>query len=493
MMALYSILRQFHVLVAVWVAVVMLASDPTSRAAEAPPNIVYILLDDAGYGDLSIHGQKHFSTPNMDRLGLEGIRFTDHYSASTVCAPTRCGLMTGRHTGRAYVRGNREIQPEGQSPLPADIITIPRLLKKAGYRTGVFGKWGLGAPGSASDPMEHFDAFFGYNCQRHAHVHTPDYLWRNRERMELDGRTNTQPLIMNAALDFIRESGGDPFFVYLAIAMPHAAMQAPDGYDRPFREQFAEFEGTQGRYGGVTITNPQAQFAGMMTAVDDGVGELLAVLAELGLDERTLVMLSSDNGPHREGGHQPDFFQSAGEFRGYKRDLTEGGIRTFFLARWPGVIEAGRVSGHVSAQWDMLPTFCELAGVKIEHEIDGLSLVPSLLGRGEQEEHPYLYWEFYERGGRKAARWGNWKAVQYDVGEPTPGPIEIYDLGSDRGETRDLAAARPDLVEHARSVFEEAHQPSPDWVFSPQAATGNKTGKGMKSGKSDAKAGGTLP
>lgn len=449
------------------------------QAAEAPPNLVYILLDDAGYGDLGINGQTFFATPHMDRIATEGMRFTDHYSASTVCAPTRCSLMTGRHTGRAFVRGNREVQPEGQAPMPADIVTIPRLLSKVGYRTGVFGKWGLGAPGSASAPLEHFDAFFGYNCQRHAHVHTPSYLWKNDERLELDGKTNTQPLIMEAALDFIRESKDAPFFVYLAIAMPHAAMQAPEGYDQPFREKFSQFETVKGRYGGVTITNPFAQFAGMMTSIDDGVGELLALLDKLGLDRSTLVMLSSDNGPHREGGHDPDFFRSSGPFRGYKRDLTEGGIRTFLHARWPGKIAPGGVSPHVSAQWDLLPTLCELAGVEVTNEIDGISFVPTLLGEGKQRAHDYLYWEFYERGGRKAARWGNWKAVQYDVGEATPGAIEIFDLSKDPGESDNLAATRSDLHERALAIFEEAHRPAPDWTFGPQAPRGGK-GKAKK-------------
>lgn len=433
--------------------------------AEEKPNIIYILLDDAGYGDLSCYGQTKFTTPNVDRLASEGLKFTDHYSGSTVCAPTRCVLMTGVHTGRAYVRGNREVQPEGQAPMPEDIVTIPRLLSKAGYTTGAFGKWGLGAPGSASDPAKHFDLFYGYNCQRQAHTYYPEHLWKNDQKIPLDGETYTQPLIMEETLSFVRENKDGPFFIYLPITIPHAAMHVPEEYAKPWRDKFPQYEGKIGKYAGTEFDNPAAAFAGMMTMMDEGIGQLLDLLNELGIDENTLIMFSSDNGPHKEGGHDPDFFQSYGPLRGYKRDLTEGGIRAPMLARWPGKIAAGGETAHISAHWDILPTVCELAGVEVPGDIDGVSMVPTLLGEGEQPAHDYLYWEFYERGGKKAARWGNWKALQEGINKDPNAPIAIFDLSSDIREEKDLAAERPDLVKKAKEIFADAHVPSPNWAF----------------------------
>lgn len=429
------------------------------------PNLIYILLDDAGYGDLGCYGQEKFETPNIDRLASEGMKFTRHYSGSTVCAPTRCVLMTGVHTGHAFVRGNREIQPEGQAPMPADIVTLPRLLSGGGYATGAFGKWGLGAPGSESDPAEHFDLFFGYNCQREAHTYYPDHLWKNHERVELDGKTYAHDNIMEAALQFISDEKDGPFFVYLPVTIPHAAMHVPEEYVAPFREKFPEFEDKIGKYSGPEVRNPIAAFAGMMTKLDEDVGRLLELLDELGIDDDTLVMLSSDNGPHQEGGHDPDFFDSNGPLTGYKRDLTEGGIRAPFLARWPGTIEPGAESDHISAHWDILPTFCELAGVEVDSEIDGISLVPTLTANGKQKNHRYLYWEFYERGGKKAALWGDWKAIQRDINKNPDSPIELFNLANDLAEENDIAADHPELVEKAAAYFREAHTPSPLWEF----------------------------
>lgn len=283
-----------------------------ARADTGRPNIVYILLDDAGYGDLSCYGQQKFATPHIDRLAAEGMRFTQHYSGSTVCAPTRCSLMTGLHTGHTWVRGNREVKPEGQAPMPAHIVTIPRLLSKAGYVTGAFGKWGLGAPASPSDPAEHFDQFFGYNCQREAHSYYPDHLWRNREKVSLDGKTYSATVIMDEALKFVRANSDKPFFAFLPLTIPHAAMHAPEEYVSPWRAKFPQFEDKIGKYSGPQVRNPVAAFAGMMTLMDEGVGQLISLLKELNIDEDTVVFLSSDNGPHREGGHDPEFFDSNG-------------------------------------------------------------------------------------------------------------------------------------------------------------------------------------
>ncbi len=439
----------------------------SQAAAERPPNIIYIMADDAGYGDFSCYGQEKFSTPHIDRLAAEGMRFTQHYSGSTVCAPTRCSLMVGRHTGRISVRGNREHQPVGQMPMDAEETTVAELLQQAGYATGAFGKWGLGYPGSHGDPLNKgFDVFFGYNCQRNAHTYYPTWLYDNAERIELDGQTYSHDLIMERALRFIRENRDRPFFCYLPVTIPHAAMQAPDEYAAPFREKWPQFNDRIGRYAGTRVTNPIAAFAGMMVKMDEGVGELLALLEELGIDEHTVVMFTSDNGPHREGGHQPDFFNSNGPFSGYKRDLTDGGIRMPFLVRWPGRIEAGAVSDHISAHWDFLPTACDLAGAATPDDLDGISMLPTLLGRlDQQKHHDYLYWEFYERGGKRAVRLGKWKAIQRNLHKDADSPILLYDVEADPAEQHDLAADHPEVIAQVRAAFAEAHEPTDTWHF----------------------------
>lgn len=451
-------------------SVAMMLAYSEGRAAEPTrPNFVYILLDDAGYGDLSCYGQKHFATPNIDRLASEGMKFSQHYSGSTVCAPTRCCLMTGLHTGHAYVRGNREVQPEGQAAMPAKIVTLPRLLKKAGYATGAFGKWGLGAPGSPSDPAHHFDVFFGYNCQRQAHTYYPDHLWKNFERVPMDGKTHSADVIMQEALAFIREHRDQPFFAFLPVTIPHAAMHAPESYVAPFREKFPQFATVVGKYKGPEVKNPIAAFAGMMTQMDAHVGQLLALLEELQLDKKTLVMLTSDNGPHKEGGHRPEFFDSNGPLRGHKRDLYEGGIRAPLLARWPGKVARGSHSDHISAHWDMLPTLCELAGIEAPQATDGISLVPTLFGKPEQQQpHEYLYWEFYEQGGKRAVRFGDWKAIQLNRNEDPQAPVALYHLPTDIGEQTNVASKHPELVARATAMFQDAHTPSPFWKFQPR-------------------------
>lgn len=449
----------FRISLTVIMAAFLAGWTTTCHAAESSrPNVVYIMLDDAGYGDLSCFGQKLFKTSNIDRMAAEGLKFTDHYSGSTVCAPTRCCLMTGRHTGHTVVRGNREVQPEGQAPMPADIVTLPRLLQKAGYQTGMFGKWGLGAPGSPSDPMEHFNKFFGYNCQRQAHTYYPDYLWHDREKVQYDGKVYSGYPIQEATLNFIRANRDKPFFCYVPMTIPHAAMHVPEQYAAPFRKKFPQFENRIGRYKGPEVRNPAACFAGMMTLMDEQVGEILALLKELEIDDNTLVMLTSDNGPHREGGHMPDFFDSNGPLRGHKRDLTEGGIRTPLIARWPGKIKAGTATSHISAHWDLLPTVCELAGAFTPGDIDGVSYVPTLLGKSsEQKRHEYLYWEFPARGGKQAVRMGKWKGVRENLFKDPNAPLQLYDLSKDIGEKNNIAERHPEKVEQLEDLLKEAH------------------------------------
>jgi len=434
----------------------------TPTIAADRPNLIYIMLDDAGYGDLSCFGQTKFKTPNIDKIAAEGMKFTDHYSGSTVCAPTRCSLMTGLHTGHTFIRGNKEVKPEGQAPMPADIVTLPRLLKKAGYVTGAFGKWGLGAPGSASDPAEHFDLFFGYNCQRQAHTYYPTHLWKNKVKVPLDGKTYSHDVIQAATLNFIRQNKDKPFFCYVPITIPHASMHAPESAVAPFRKKFPQFEDKIGKYSGPNVRNPIAAFAGMMTYMDQGIGEIMALLKELEIDDKTIVLFTSDNGPHLEGGHDPRFFNSNGPLRGFKRDLYEGGIRVPLIARWPGKIKAGSISSHICAHWDLLPTFCELAGVTTPTAIDGISMVPTLLGKQEeQKQHAYLYWEFIPRGGKQAVRIGKWKGFRQNVAKDRDAPIELYDLSKDIGETNNVAKDYPKIVQQMRNAMEDAHVDSP--------------------------------
>ena len=452
---MYRMLSVFSLFLAVSLGLV----EASSASAASKPNLIYILLDDAGYADLSCYGQKKFQTPNIDRLAKEGLKFTDHYAGCTVCAPTRCCLMTGLHTGHAVVRGNREVQPEGQASMPAEIVTIPRLLRKAGYVTGAFGKWGLGAPGSASDPANHFDEFFGYNCQRQAHNYYPTHLWHNREKVELDGKTYSHDLIMAESLNFIRSSveNDKPFFCFLPITIPHAAMHVPEESAAPFRKKFPQFEDTIGKYKGPLVKNPAAGFAGMMTRLDSQIGELMALLKKLGIDQSTVVMLTSDNGPHKEGGHMPQFFDSNGPLRGIKRDVYEGGIRVPLIARWPGKIEAGTESSLISAHWDVLPTLCELAGAKTPEDLDGISMVATLTGKGTQQPHEFLYWEFPSVGGKQAVRMGKWKGVRLNLFKNPKAKLELYDLSQDLGEKNNIATDHPDVVRRLEKALAVSH------------------------------------
>lgn len=437
------------------VCILFLALYNVAPAKERAPNIIYILLDDAGWGDLSCYGQEKFQTPHVDQLAKEGMRFTQHYSGSTVCAPSRCSLMTGLHTGHCSIRGNKEHHPHGQSPMPAEDLTIAELLKQAGYTTGCFGKWGLGFIGSEGDAnAQGFDHFFGYNCQRWAHEYYRPWLDDNRERVETGGAYSGE-LIQRKALDFIRDNQAKPFFLYYAMTIPHAQMQVPEAY----------YARVQSRYPDIPETDPEKRkkiiaFPAMMTYMDEQVGELMRLLQELELDSHTLVLFSSDNGPHQEGGHTPEFWNSNGPFRGLKRSLYEGGIRAPFIARWPGKIKKGTNSDLLSAHWDIFPTLCDVAGINTPDHIDGLSMLPTLLGKDQQQKHPYLYWEFYEQGGRQAVRMGAWKAVRNNILADPQAPVELYNLRNDPSESHNIASQHPDVVSKAIHYFQEAHIPN---------------------------------
>jgi arylsulfatase A len=408
-------------------------------AAATAPNVILILADDLGYGDLGCFGQALIKTPNIDRLAAEGVRFTQAYAGATVCAPSRCSLMTGKHNGHAAVRGNSEVQPEGQAPMPADTMTVAHLMQRAGYVTGLIGKWGLGYPGSASTPAAMgFDSFFGYNCQRMAHEYYPDSLWRNSEKVALDGKTYSHDLMAAEALEFVRKNKGRPFFLDLSFTIPHAKLQVPD----------------LAPYANEAWPDNLKILAAMITRLDGDVGRLMALLKELGLDEKTLVFFASDNG----AAYQDALFKHSGPLRGHKRDMYEGGIRTPAVARWPGTIRPGTVSNQVWAFWDFLPTMAELSGEERPPGIDGISILPVLVS-GKTIEHPPLYWEFHERGFDQAARVGDWKAVR----KGADGPIELYDLKADAAERHDVAAGNPEVVGRLESFLKSARVDSADW------------------------------
>lgn len=451
------------------------------------PNIIYILADDLGYGDLSFTGQEKFETPNIDRLFEEGMFFSDHYAGSTVSAPSRSSLMTGLHTGKTPIRGNIEIEPEGQHPLP-EMPTLANFLQDAGYATGAFGKWGLGFVGTSGDPNAHgFDIFYGYNCQRIAHRYYPPYIWHNDKQVFLEGNdwtnkeTYAQDVIHEKSLQFIKDNHRNPFFLFIPALIPHAELIVPeDEIWDAFKDRYTETPWVNQQHGAeygpdldpllyASVEKPRATYAAMVTRLDMYVGEILEKLEYLDILEQTVIFFTSDNGPHQEGGNDPEFFNSRGNFRGFKRDLYEGGIRVPLGVYWPGVVPAGTVSVHVSAFWDMLPTFTELAGAYVPDNIDGLSMVPAITGNEQdQTVHDYLYWEFHERGGRQAVRKGNWKAVRYEVFQGNR-PIELYDLSVDPFESNDIAGQHPEIVRRMAEIMVEARTESD--IFSFQATT----------------------
>jgi arylsulfatase A-like enzyme len=444
----------------------VLITSATNFSAQTKPNIIFIQADDLGYGDLSCYGQRKFKTPNIDRLAAEGMRFTQYYAGSTVCAPSRSALMTGQHTGHTRIRGN------ARYPLAPEDVTVAEVLKSApgapagGYHTALIGKWGLGEAGTTGVPnRQGFDYFFGYLNQRHAHNYYPTFLWRDEERVKLrnvvpdedaEGSGNstnrvdyTHDLIAEESLKFIEGNSGGPFFLYLAFTIPHANNEAKNkGMEVPDLGEFANKD----------WPDQEKAKAAMITRMDRDVGRLMALLKKLGIDDNTLVFFTSDNGPHREGGADPDFFDSNGPLRGIKRDLYEGGIRVPMIARWPKRIKAGAKSDQVWAHWDFLPTAAEVAGVKPPDKIDGISMFNALLGR-RQRNHEFLYWEFHERGFSQAVRTGDWKAVR----NSPDSPLELYDLKTDLGEQNNVAAKHPEVVKKIEEYLKTARTESELW------------------------------
>ncbi len=427
------------------------------------PNIVYIMADDLGYAELGCYGQKKIKTPNIDKLATEGMMFTQHYSGNPVCAPSRCALMTGLHTGHTQVRGNKQVGGKegwvlgstigGQWPLEAGTATVAGILKDAGYTTGAFGKWGLGLVGTTGDPNKQgFDHFYGYICQRQAHTYYPNHLWRDGEiewiEANKDGKDQvySHDLIAQEALKFIRSNKDSPFFLYVPFTIPHVALQVPEDSLAEYRGKWPDppYNGDKGYF---PHPNPRACYAGMVTRMDKDVGRIMSLLKDLALDDNTLVIFTSDNGPTFNGGSDSAFFESAKPLRGLKASVYEGGIRVPYITRWPGRIKTGSTNNHISAFWDFLPTCCELIGKDPPRDIDGISMLPTLLGRDqEQKKHEYMYWELR---GQQAIRMDKWKALRLKPGRK----IELYDLDSDIAESTDLADEHPEIVAKMAKIF----------------------------------------
>jgi len=434
------------------------------RLGRRRPNVIYILADDLGYGDLGCYGQKKIRTPNLDRMAAEGMRFTQHYAGTTVCAPARCSLMTGLHTGHCHVRGNKGTNGY-DLPIPDGTFTLAELFKRAGYVTGCFGKWGLGGPETEGHPNNQgFDEFFGYLGQGKAHFYWPAFLWHNAEQVVLDRQVYSHDLITDHALQFVHDHRDRPFFMYLPYTIPHAELRVPeDEIIQSYRALGWPETPYYGSHYGDQPT-PHAAFAAMIARMDRDIGRLLSLLKTLGLEEDTVVMFSSDNGPHSEGGADPTFFNSRGGLRGKKRDLYEGGIRVPFIVRWPGRVRAGAVSDHISAFWDVLPTCAELIDVPAPADLDGVSFLPELLGRS-QREHEYLYWEFHEQGGKQALRQGDWKAVRLNMKTVADPPVQLYNLRTDPTESTDVAAQHPAVAQRLKALMQQAHVPSSIFKF----------------------------
>ncbi|MDX2415551.1 MAG: arylsulfatase [Bacteroidales bacterium] len=498
-------MKNSYQIILITLLAIMLASC-SEQKSESVPNIIYILADDLGYGELGAYEQQLIETPNIDKLAESGMMFTQHYSGSPVCAPSRCVLLTGLHSGHSYVRGNDEWAArgnvwdyvemikdpvlEGQRPLPEGTTTIGTLLQEAGYTTAVVGKWGLGAPETSGIPNKQgFDFFFGYNCQRQAHTYNPVHLWKNNERV-FTGNDTIAPgtklaegadpydpdsykdfwldvyspdLMFEEIQSFVNTNSKDPFFLYWATPIPHAAIQAPPEWVDYYVDKLGDEEPYIGNKGYFPNRYPHAAYAGMISYLDMQVGLLIKQLKELGIYENTLIIFTSDNGPTYNGGTDSEYFNSAGMFpEGYGRTkgfVHEGGIRVPMIVNWPGKVNPGSTSDHVSAFWDVLPTLCDAAGIALPDSIDGLSFMPTLRGETSQENHKYLYWEFPSYQGQQAIRMGDWKAIRKDIFKGNM-DLQLFNLLNDPLEENDVSEQFPEIVEEIEKLMLEAHTPA---------------------------------
>lgn len=472
------------------------ASSLFSSSENRKPNIVFLLADDLGYAEIGAFGQTRIRTPNLDQLAAEGMKLTRHYAGSPVCAPSRAVLMTGLHPGHAPIRSNREVKPEGQVPIPRETVTLAELLKQQGYVTGAFGKWGLGFPGSSGDPLNQgFDRFYGYNCQRHAHNYYPHYLWDNDQKIPLrnpkfaahqrlpgtvdpsdpvsyerySGNDYAPDFYTEEALRFIRKNKDQPFFLFYPTTVPHLALQVPKDSLAEYEEKWEDPPYTGGSY--LPHFTPRAAYAAMVTRMDRDIGRILSLVKELGLDQKTLFVFTSDNGPtyDRLGGSDSDFFESAGPFRGLKGSLYEGGIRVPTIVRWTGRIEAGTESDFMTGFEDWMPTLLDLVKSPgaVPGAVDGISFAPTLIGR-EQEPRPFLYREFPSYGGQQSVYFGHWKGIRTNLRRGNKQlHIELYNLKDDPGETKDVSADHPEIVARMADVAEKERVVSELFPFPP--------------------------
>jgi len=446
------------------------AKTKSEESSEGKPNIILIMADDLGFAELGSYGQEYIKTPNIDLLASEGMSFTNFYSSSAVCAPSRCGLMTGMHGGHALVRDNFEIGEwdsyRGQYPLPEETISIASILKQNGYTTGCFGKWGLGEPGSSGDPLKQgFDRFYGYNCQRHAHNLYPRYLVNDDQKEILEGNDRGltgekygPQLIADQMLDFVHKNKDKPFFLYYPTVIPHLPLQVPEEELEQYEGKWEEIPYTGKSY--LPHPKPRAAYAAMISFMDKQVGRLMKLLKELKLDNNTIVLFTSDNGTTHLG-KQADFvfFNSVGKLRGLKGSLYEGGIRVPMVVRWPDKVKAGTTSDLPGAGYDMMETIADIANTKIALETDGISLLPTFLGKpSKQEKREYLFWDFAGYGKQIAVRMGKWKGIKTNIRDKKDVPLELYDLINDPGEKNNVAEDNPDVSKHIEKIMLEARK-----------------------------------
>lgn len=464
---LYSLV---HIIMPVLFLVIFLVGCNPGKETNEKPNIIFIMADDLGYGHLGCYGQQLIQTPNIDRLATEGMRFTQAYAGCSLCAPARSTLMTGTHTGHTPVRGNG-----GGVSLQKEDVTVAQILKKAGYATGIFGKWGLGEAGTAGVPNKKgFDEFFGYLHQLHAQFYYPRFLWHNEEKVAIPENANgcnvySPDLIMEKAFNFVRKHQSEPFFLYLPFTLPHHEFVVPEEDMKIYSGKFEEHPLDHWRDGYALPQEPRATMAAMISHMDKKVGELTALLKELYLDENTLIIFTSDNGAAEGPLPDPEFFKANGPLKGLKGSMYEGGIRVPMIARWPNHIQPGSTSSHALYFPDVLPTFAELANVsdEVPTNIDGISFLPALYGK-QNKEHPFMYWEDadYERTPpfgeitstlKQAVLQGEWKAVK----NAPDYPVELYNLTSDIGEQNNVAAEHPDLVNKLEQLMKSQHVTAP--------------------------------
>jgi arylsulfatase A-like enzyme len=439
-------------------------TDTLENTKGVKPNVIFILADDLGYGDLGCYGQKVIKTPNIDQMRAEGLKFTNAYAGSTVSGPSRACLMTGKHTGHGFLRGNGSIALRND---PYD-ITIPRVLKEAGYNSAMIGKSGLACNNKDGDLAQRkgFDYFFGYTSHTGAHFYYPKYLWRNGKKVFYKnntgktGDTFSSTQILNEALAYLEKHKNGPFFMHLAFQEPHAGLRAPEKFKKMYRGQFKEDPIKNDHYG--DCSEPKTTYAAMVSHLDYNIGQVFKKLKELGIDENTVVFFASDNGSMNEGGYQRCWFNSSGILRGGKRDVYEGGIRVPFLVRWPKHIKPNSTTDQITAFWDIMPTVTDLAGLEKPSFTDGNSILPTLLGMPEaQKHHDYMYWEFYEGSGKRAIRKGKWKGVMLKTCQITDPVMELFNLEKDPSEQKDIAKQHPEVVAELKKLMDSAHTPSP--------------------------------